>query len=89
MKPMVGNLPGCCCAPALSGHVAAAPPSSVMNSRRFMPNMGLPPLTKISAADVFETATGARHGNSRLNLPLAKQATLPGLCTENQTEDRL
>jgi hypothetical protein len=25
-----------CCARAASGHVAAAPPSSVMNSRRFI-----------------------------------------------------
>jgi hypothetical protein len=25
-----------CCAPAASGHVAAAPPSSVMNSRRLI-----------------------------------------------------
>jgi hypothetical protein len=31
-----------CCARAARGHAAAAPPSSVMNSRRFMPNMGLP-----------------------------------------------
>src|SRR5436309_1330673 len=31
-----------CCARAASGH-AAAPPSSVMNSRRLMPNIGLPP----------------------------------------------
>ena len=30
---MVGSLPGCC-ARAASGHAAAAPPSSVMNSRR-------------------------------------------------------
>ena len=34
--------PGCC-ARAVSGHAAAAPPSSVMNSRRFMSDMGLPP----------------------------------------------
>src|SRR5262249_22670912 len=33
-NPMVGSFPACC-APAPSGH-AAAPPSSVMNSRRFM-----------------------------------------------------
>src|SRR5262249_34681718 len=33
-KPMVGSLAGCC-ALAASGH-AAAPPMSVMNSRRFM-----------------------------------------------------
>jgi len=32
-NPMVGSLPACC-ARAASGHVAAAPPSSVMNSRR-------------------------------------------------------
>src|SRR5262249_29636804 len=32
-----------CCAPAPSGNVAAAPPSSVMNSRLFMSDMGLPP----------------------------------------------
>jgi len=31
-----------CCARAASGH-AAAPPSSVMNSRRLMSDMGLPP----------------------------------------------
>ncbi len=30
-----------CCALAVSGHVAAAPPSSVMNWRRFMPKLGL------------------------------------------------
>src|SRR5947208_2901174 len=32
-----------CCARAASGHAAAAPPSSVMNSRRFMSDMGAPP----------------------------------------------
>jgi len=30
-----------CCPPAASGHAAVAPPSSVMNARRFMPDMGL------------------------------------------------
>ena len=30
---MIGSFPGCC-ARAASGHAAAAPPSSVMNSRR-------------------------------------------------------
>jgi hypothetical protein len=30
------------CARAPSGHAAAAPPSSVMNSRRFMSSMGFP-----------------------------------------------
>ena len=32
-NPMVGSFAGCC-ARAASGHAAAAPPSSVMNSRR-------------------------------------------------------
>ncbi len=34
-NPMVGSLPACC-ARAASGHATAAPPSSVMNSRRFI-----------------------------------------------------
>src|SRR5215472_3751144 len=34
-KPMVGSFPGCR-ATAVSGHAAAAPPSSVMNSRRLI-----------------------------------------------------
>src|SRR6516162_11486278 len=32
-----------CCAPAASGHAAAAPPSSAMNSRRLMLDIELPP----------------------------------------------
>ena len=32
-----------CCGHAASGHAATAPPSSVMNSRRLIPNMGGPP----------------------------------------------
>src|SRR5215472_5155057 len=39
-SPMTG-IAGCC-ARAASGHAAAAPPSSVMNWRRFMSNMELP-----------------------------------------------
>jgi len=41
-----------CCARAASGH-AAAPPSSAMNSRRFMPGIGLLPWlgTTDNAAD--------------------------------------
>src|SRR5262249_12178352 len=44
-----GNSP--CCARAASGHTQAAPPSSVMNERRFMSSIGdfLP--MAISAAD--------------------------------------
>ena len=37
-KPTIG-IAGCC-ARAVSGHAAAAPPSSVMNSRRLVPGMG-------------------------------------------------
>src|SRR6516225_966555 len=40
MNPITG-IAGCC-ARAASGHAAAAPPSSVMNSRRLMPSMALP-----------------------------------------------
>jgi hypothetical protein len=32
-----------CCARTASGHTAAAPPSSAMNSRLLMSNMELPP----------------------------------------------
>jgi hypothetical protein len=39
---MVGSLPACC-ACAASGHDAAALASNLMNSRRLMPNIGLPP----------------------------------------------
>src|SRR5262249_36569589 len=35
-NPMVGSFPGCCARAAI-GHAAAGPPSSVMNSRRFIP----------------------------------------------------
>src|SRR5262245_25727419 len=41
-NPMVGSLPGCC-ARAASGHATAAPPSNVMNSRRLMLDIELPP----------------------------------------------
>jgi hypothetical protein len=36
---MVGSFADCC-ARAASGHAAAVPPSSVMNSRRLMSDMG-------------------------------------------------
>jgi hypothetical protein len=36
---MVGSFPGCC-ARAASGHAAATPPSSVMNSRQFLKKSG-------------------------------------------------
>jgi len=37
LLPLIGPA---CCARAASGHAAAAPSSSVMNSRRFMSGMG-------------------------------------------------
>src|SRR5262249_26793802 len=39
-----------CCARVASGRAAAVPPSSVMNSRRFMSDMGLLPRTASQAA---------------------------------------
>jgi hypothetical protein len=41
--PIRGTFDAGCCARAASGHATAAPPRSVMNSRRFMSNMALPP----------------------------------------------
>src|SRR5262249_39236056 len=46
--PMVGSF-GVCCTLAASGHVTA-PPSSVMNSRRFMSDLGSPPRSDHPAA---------------------------------------
>jgi hypothetical protein len=40
-NPMVGSFPACC-ARAASGHTTAAPPSSVVNSRRFNLNVRSP-----------------------------------------------
>jgi hypothetical protein len=40
-SPMVGRSPACC-ARAASGHAAAAPPRTVMNSRRFMSDVRIP-----------------------------------------------
>src|SRR5262245_1743920 len=36
-----------CCARAASGQEAVAPPSSVMNSRRLMPDIGVPPASAL------------------------------------------
>jgi hypothetical protein len=44
-KPITGS--DGCCERAASGH-AAAPPRSVMNSRRFMSSMGTSPLCAVS-----------------------------------------
>src|SRR5262249_51763858 len=63
-KPMVGSLPGCC-ALAANGHAAAPPPSSVMNSRRFIPNIGHPP------------SASARRGTGQRTGPTARAVGLP------------
>jgi hypothetical protein len=47
-----------CCALAASGHVAAAQPSSVMNSRRFMSDMAFSPTAR-------RRATGEPGGDPR------------------------
>src|SRR5215831_2290668 len=44
-KPTTGIVP--CCARAASGHAAAAPPSSEMKSRRFMPGMASQPVQPV------------------------------------------
>src|SRR5262245_27264905 len=57
--PMRGVLPvrpiGCC-APATTGHAAAAPPSSVMNSRRFTSNFSRASKRKIALLETYCTA---------------------------------
>jgi hypothetical protein len=42
-RPGVDEADDRCCARAARGHATAAPPSSVMNSRRFMLNIAGPP----------------------------------------------
>jgi hypothetical protein len=58
-NPTLGIL---CCARAASGH-AAAPPTSVMKSRRFMPDIGVPPA---SALPVFRTLNLLQNGRQVL-----------------------
>jgi len=43
IKTPIRRIRSGCCARAASGHAAAAPPSSVMNERRLMPDMRLLP----------------------------------------------
>jgi len=58
---------GCCCARAASGH-AAAPPSSVMKSRRLTPSIGLPPLGW--ATDTYRMLNLAQRGRQVLGADL-------------------
>src|SRR5215472_18435376 len=53
-------LAGGCCARAANGHPAAAPPSSVMNSRRLMSDMDLPPSQGSVCRDVSLSQSGHR-----------------------------
>src|SRR5437763_15919507 len=60
----------CVCARAVSGQAAAAPPSSVMNSRLLMPHMGLVPLSRRKV-----------YRSLRWHLvPLGHQLVLPKTC---------
>jgi hypothetical protein len=63
---------GSACARAASGHAAAAPPSSDMNSRRFMSNNGLPP-SAVGLPHAQPTAKrgGWVLGGTRCGLPTA------------------
>src|SRR5262245_13513104 len=54
-----------CCAPAANGHVAAAPPKSVMNSRRLMWDM------------VFPSRLGVQPRTRALSLPHLRVRTKP------------
>jgi len=65
--PIVGSLPACC-ARAASGHAAAAPPSSVMKSRRLTPSIGLPPLGW--ATDTYRMLNLAQRGRQVLGADL-------------------
>src|SRR6516225_680677 len=55
--PITGS---CCCARAASGHVAAAPPTRAMNSRRLMvhSNRGLHPTTSSDERIVHHSKVG-------------------------------
>src|SRR5262249_39831082 len=58
-----------CCARAARGHAAVAPPSSVMNSRRLMTNIGLPP-TRHTPPGVTTSGRGPLRSIRRtLSLP--------------------
>jgi hypothetical protein len=61
--PMTG-IAGCCCARAESGHAAAAPPRSVMNSRRFMTDIGLAPPRAAGFSLSLNGRTGRSFGRS-------------------------
>ena len=57
---MVGSFG--CCARATSGHVAAAPPANLMNSRRFTPSsMMIPPAGPSFASDRVALHAVAGH----------------------------
>jgi hypothetical protein len=57
-----------CCARAASGQAAAAPPSRVMNSRRLMPDIGLPPAWR--RRSVYRTLNLPQRGRQVLGAGL-------------------
>jgi hypothetical protein len=60
-----------CCALATTGQAAAAPPSSVMNSRRLIPGMGLPPLGR---APPIIAPAGGLPGRSHIQPAIVRPA---------------
>jgi len=65
-----------CCARIANGHAAAAPPMSDMNSRRFMLDMGLPPVLVASTLRGDPTGRRRRSVCPMLNLPHNGQQVL-------------
>src|SRR5262245_18558755 len=63
-NPIIGTV--ACCARAASGQAAAVPPSSVMNSRRLMSDMGAPPpVLESTAQSAYHTLSLPERGTGR------------------------
>src|SRR5262249_20892835 len=81
-----------CCACAASGHVATAPPSSVMNSRRFMSSMGTSSPMRYQPADrPVRPGAGRAHARHRLQRSAARPNSAPSkkriLCERRHIAD--
>src|SRR5215831_3567226 len=77
-----------CCARTPSGHAAAAPPSSVMNSRRLMSDIRLPPTRMGCRRSVYRKLSLPRGGwkvlGADLNCSESRRCPAPH-CASNQT----
>ena len=69
-KPMVGSLLACC-ARAARGHTAAAPPRSVMNSRRCMSSPKLRRRDPNASNEYFDRAQTGRQNHCRSAQPMS------------------